>query len=175
MDWGLAGFERRFQHETRDEVDPSTVAVEASPSVSEVPPIGRLLEPALLALARQGGTCTNEEMHAAVAAVVIICDRDRGVAKRVQDAWPPDVEPPRIFHDRERADAAPYAKMHAKCLLVDGRDLLVTSANFTFHGLHGNIEIGVRLGGAPTGEARKVFSHLVESGVLQEIDDWERR
>ena len=40
--------------------------MEVSPSVSEVPPIGRLLEPALSALARQGGTCTNEEMHAAV-------------------------------------------------------------------------------------------------------------
>ena len=58
--------------------------------------------------------------------------------------------------------------MHAKCLLVDTVDLLVASVNFTFHGLHGNTEIGIRLGGAPAGEARKVFSYLVESGFLED-------
>jgi phosphatidylserine/phosphatidylglycerophosphate/cardiolipin synthase-like enzyme len=59
--------------------------------------------------------------------------------------------------------------MHAKCLLVDGHDLLVTSANFTFHGLHGNIEIGIRLSGPPAAEARKIFSHLVGNQVLEEV------
>jgi phosphatidylserine/phosphatidylglycerophosphate/cardiolipin synthase-like enzyme len=59
--------------------------------------------------------------------------------------------------------------MHAKCLLVDGNDLLVTSANFTFHGLHGNIELGVRLCGTPGSEARKIFCHLVESGIVEEL------
>jgi phosphatidylserine/phosphatidylglycerophosphate/cardiolipin synthase-like enzyme len=101
------------------------------------------------------------------AGVVVICDRARGAAQRVLDSWPSHAPPPRIFHDRERADGAPYASMHAKCLLIDGRDLLVTSANFTFHGLHGSVEIGVRLGGAPAAEARKIFSYFVESRVLE--------
>ena len=64
----------------------------------------------------------------------------------------------------------PYASMHAKCLLVDGEDLLVTSANFTFHGLHGNIEVGVRLSGPPASEARKIFSHLVREGVVESTE-----
>lgn len=102
------------------------------------------------------------------ASVIMICDRGRGAAARVLESWPPRTPLPKIFHDRERADGAPYASMHAKCLLVDARDLLVTSANFTFHGLHGNIEIGVRLGGAPAAEARKIFSHLVENRVLED-------
>jgi phosphatidylserine/phosphatidylglycerophosphate/cardiolipin synthase-like enzyme len=101
--------------------------------------------------------------------VNMICDRERGSAKRLFDAWPANTQLPRIFHDKERSDGAPYASMHAKCLLVDGRELLVTSANFTFHGLHGNIEIGVRLSGAPATEARKIFSHLIESGVVIEF------
>lgn len=101
--------------------------------------------------------------------VIMICDRGRGVAQRILDSWPSSSPPPRIFHDRERADSAPYASMHAKCLLIDGADLLVTSANFTFHGLRGNIEIGIRLGGAPAAEARKIFSHLVDSRVLQDV------
>ncbi len=102
------------------------------------------------------------------AGVIMICDRGRGTAQRVLESWPSRTPPPRIFHDRERADGAPYASMHAKCLLIDGKDLLVTSANFTFHGLRGNIEIGVRLGGAPAAEARKIFSHLVESRTIEE-------
>ena len=102
------------------------------------------------------------------AAVILICDRGRGAAPRVLESWPSSTPPPKIYHDRERADGATYASMHAKCLLVDASDLLVTSANFTFHGLHGNIEIGVRLTGAPAAEARKVFSHLVENHVLEE-------
>lgn len=101
--------------------------------------------------------------------VIMICDRARGTAQRVVESWPSRTPPPRVFHDRERAEGAPYASMHAKCLLIDGKELLVTSANFTFHGLHGNIEIGVRLGGAPAAEARKIFSHLVESRVLEEV------
>jgi phosphatidylserine/phosphatidylglycerophosphate/cardiolipin synthase-like enzyme len=101
--------------------------------------------------------------------VIMICDRGRGAAQRLLESWPSHTPPPRIFHDRERAEGAPYASMHAKCLLTDGRDLLVTSANFTFHGLHGNIEIGVRLGGAPAAEARKIFSYLVESRVLEDV------
>lgn len=103
------------------------------------------------------------------AGVIMICDRGRGAAQRVLGSWPSHTPPPRIFHDRERAEGAPYASMHAKCLLVDGKDLLVTSANFTFHGLHGNVEIGVRLGGAPAADARKIFSHLVESRVLEDL------
>ena len=102
------------------------------------------------------------------ASVIIICDRGRGAASRIVEAWPVGVQLPRILHNRERLDGAPYSSMHAKCLLVDTVDLLVTSANFTFHGLHGNIEIGVRLGGAPAGEARKIFSYLVESRILED-------
>lgn len=100
--------------------------------------------------------------------VVIICDRGRGTVARIRDFWPPGCRRPHVLQDRERAHGAPYASMHAKCLLVDARDLLVTSANFTFHGLYGNIEIGIRLRGSPVAEARKIFSHLVQDGVVED-------
>lgn len=109
------------------------------------------------------------DASARAADIIMICDRGRGTAARVREAWPSGARRPRIFHDRERPAGAPYASMHAKCLLADGADLLVTSANFTFHGLHGNIEIGVRLGGAPAAEARKIFSHLVESRLVEDV------
>ena len=101
--------------------------------------------------------------------VVMICDRGRGAAARVLATWPSNTRPPRVFVDRDRPDGAPFASMHAKCLLVDGRDFLVTSANFTFHGLHGNIEVGLRVSGAPAAEARKIFTHLVEARIVEEL------
>ena len=106
------------------------------------------------------------EVEAAGGEVIVICDRERGVAERVLSSG---LQRARVFQDRERLGGAPYSSMHAKCLLVNGRDLLITSANFTFHGLHGNVEIGVRLAGRPAREARKLFSHLVESGVVEEV------
>ena len=106
------------------------------------------------------------EVEAAGADVVVICDRTRGTAERILELG---FRRPRVYQDRERLDGLPYSSMHAKCLLVDGTDLLVTSANFTFHGLHGNIEIGVRLSGPPAAEARKLFSHLVENLIVEEV------
>ena len=59
--------------------------------------------------------------------------------------------------------------MHAKCLLVNGTDLLDNSENITFHGLHEKIEIGVRQSGPPASEARGIFSHLIENGDVEEV------
>lgn len=110
-----------------------------------------------------------EEAASRGADLIMICDRVRGSVSRLLEDWPIDIQRPRIFQDRAHLEIAPYASMHAKCLLVDSKDLLITSANFTFHGLHGNIEIGVRLSGPPVVEARKIFSHLVETGIVEEI------
>ena len=106
------------------------------------------------------------EVETAGAEVILICDRARGTAVRVLELG---LLRPRVFQDRDRADGPPHSSMHAKSVLVDGTDLLVTSANFTFHGLHGNIEIGVRLSGPPASEARKMFSYLVKNGVVEEV------
>jgi phosphatidylserine/phosphatidylglycerophosphate/cardiolipin synthase-like enzyme len=101
--------------------------------------------------------------------VIVICDRERGSARKILESWPAAIHPPRVFQDRERDHAAAYASMHAKCLLVDSKDLLVTSANFTFHGMEGNIEMGVRLIGAAAAPARKIFAHLLEDGIVEQV------
>ena len=137
--------------------------------------VRRMIDSATSEIILLGYELTDRDLIALLAAaanrgttVILICDRSRGVAARVLEAWPSATPPPRIYHDRERSGGATYASMHAKCLLGDATDLLVTSANFTFHGLRGNIEIGVRLNGAPAAEARKIFSHLVENRILEE-------
>jgi phosphatidylserine/phosphatidylglycerophosphate/cardiolipin synthase-like enzyme len=101
-------------------------------------------------------------------ALTIIADRKRGSIERLLASWPSSLTAPQLFIDRERPDSTEYASMHCKTLLVDGDDLLITSANLTFHGLRENIEFGVRLHGAPAAEARRVFDHLVRSGLLEQ-------
>lgn len=170
----------RIQH---DELRPKLLDAELVATLPpETPGIARptarvvreMIDAAKIEIILLGYELTDRDLIALAAAagrgtgVIMICDRGRGAGVRALEAWPSGAPLPQVFHDRERADGAPYASMHAKCLLVDGRNLLVTSANFTFHGLHGNIEIGIRLGGAPVAEARKIFSHLVENRVLED-------
>ncbi|MFH1609129.1 MAG: phospholipase D-like domain-containing protein [Candidatus Bipolaricaulota bacterium] len=44
---------------------------------------------------------------------------------------------------------APGTTLHAKCLVVDGRDVLVTSANWSYYSLVHNVEAGIAVLGAP--------------------------
>jgi phosphatidylserine/phosphatidylglycerophosphate/cardiolipin synthase-like enzyme len=53
------------------------------------------------------------------------------------------------------------AKMHAKVLVADARDALVTSANLTYHGFVGNVEMGVRIIGKPAKTIADVFNRLL--------------
>lgn len=58
-------------------------------------------------------------------------------------SWPWRDVTPRLYYDA-RADAADTSStMHAKCIIVDDREALITSANFTGRAQHDNIELGV--------------------------------
>lgn len=57
--------------------------------------------------------------------------------------------------------------LHAKAAVADGRELLISSANFTGHGLALNMELGVRiLGGRLPEQVRAHFEDLIRRGVL---------
>lgn len=62
----------------------------------------------------------------------------------------------------------PYTKLHAKCLVVDRLQMLVTSANFTFHGLESNIELGLLVRSQPLASAvHDRFDHLIRTNILR--------
>ncbi len=60
-------------------------------------------------------------------------------------------------------------KLHAKVIIADGRDALITSANLTYHGYEANIEIGVRVAGEP---ARLVEDHFRDLIRAEELILW---
>ena len=52
------------------------------------------------------------------------------------------------------------AALHAKTIVVDEKELLVSSANLSYHGMQGNVEMGIRL--VSDDKAKQVESLLKE-------------
>ncbi|MYH44838.1 MAG: hypothetical protein F4017_00905 [Acidimicrobiaceae bacterium] len=76
--------------------------------------------------------------------------------EQLRTGWPDDAPRPDVYSWGDDNDE--IAKLHAKVLIVDRRDLLITSANLTGHGLSGNLELGARLVGRP---AQQAHDHVV--------------
>lgn len=77
-------------------------------------------------------------------------------AKHRTYQWPTDRREP------------PDAKLHAKAVIIDGRDVLLTSANMTNAAYDKNIELGVLCrGGAVARQVQAHFDALIARGVLE--------
>ena len=105
------------------------------------------------------------------ASVTIILHRDEGGQNRrnLLGAWNVKTRKPRIL-TWDPPHEHPYTKLHAKAMVVDRLDALVTSANFTFHGLESNLELGVRIRGPQAGAIAERFDHLISAGVVKTWD-----
>lgn len=72
--------------------------------------------------------------------------------------WPPDRREP------------PEAKLHAKAVIVDARDVLLTSANMTSSAYDKNIELGVLCrGGVVAEQVQRHFDALIRRNVLEAL------
>lgn len=90
--------------------------------------------------------------------------------REIQKYWPKGRRRPRIY-----SWASPdgdSAKLHAKVVIVDGRDLLVTSANLSGAGLADNLELGVRIRGDVAADCADHFEGLVRSGFFA-LETWD--
>jgi len=53
------------------------------------------------------------------------------------------LHPPLEIYDRPEEPSDPLSALHVKCVIVDGRIAMFGSANLTYHGMKGNIELGL--------------------------------
>ena len=74
--------------------------------------------------------------------VDIILNKNENNPKKIQNSWPANIVPPHIFSWKGLEDSS-IASLHSKLILVDQKKLLITSANFTLHGMKKNIETGI--------------------------------
>jgi phosphatidylserine/phosphatidylglycerophosphate/cardiolipin synthase-like enzyme len=89
----------------------------------------------------------------------------------VEDEWPGKRLPNLYFDPRGlTADGAARAVLHAKCIVIDQRVALVTSANPTPAAYERNIEVGliVRQGDIP-GRIHRHFESLIGEGHLKRL------
>jgi hypothetical protein len=93
-------------------------------------------------------------------------------AKRfVSDNWPGQRLPDMYYDPRGlHMVSTMRSNFHPKCLVVDGEEALVTSANFTLAAQTRNVEVGVRIK-APVlvARLRTYFLSLVERGDLKRV------
>jgi cardiolipin synthase A/B len=91
------------------------------------------------------------------------------------EKWPADlVDAPRIVYswgdhmvEIEKVSGHNYdRKLHAKVIVADSQDALVTSANLTHAGLIENLEMGLRVQGDMAGAVTRHFDLLITEGVL---------
>lgn len=90
--------------------------------------------------------------------------------------WPPTPEEaPRSVFSWSEALAKVTSKagdqydrlLHAKVIVADRHDALVTSANLTYTGLRVNLEMGLRVQGPMAGAVVKHFDLLISAGILE--------
>ena len=73
-----------------------------------------------------------------------------------------------LVYSRRPGPSDAYFKIHAKMVVVDSRDLLVTSANLTRHGLTNNFEIGLRVRGKTARRAEELVQSLIDRRYLEQ-------
>lgn len=79
--------------------------------------------------------------------------------------WPSTVGPPTLL--TWRSDVSAHVKLHAKVLVADRRDALVTSANLTMHAMGLNMEMGVRIRGPAADAVADHFGRMISQDVLE--------
>lgn len=105
--------------------------------------------------------------------IAIICgdwkpDSGPDVVGLFKKGWPGDRSRPAIY---QYTDPEGKAEMHVKCLIVDAREMLIGSANFTYSGMKRNYELGVRIKGDLARSARDIFDSFLASGDFRRVDD----
>ena len=86
----------------------------------------------------------------------------------VRDEWP-GTRLPQVYYDPRSLAARCQVRsaLHAKCVVVDGREALVTSANFTAAAQERNIELGLLVdSSAVAGQIEGHFYSLIRLGHL---------
>jgi phosphatidylserine/phosphatidylglycerophosphate/cardiolipin synthase-like enzyme len=65
-----------------------------------------------------------------------------------------------------------HGSLHAKVAVADGQTLFISSANLTQYAMNLNMEMGVLIqGGSLPGQVEQHFKRMIESGIIQSIDD----
>ena len=96
----------------------------------------------------------------------------RRFAKEFREKHWPWPSLPELYYDPrslETAAVTGHSSLHAKCVIIDHKTALVTSANFTDAAQYRNIEAGIQIKHVPmVGRIEGYFEGLIERGLLKQ-------
>ncbi len=110
-----------------------------------------------------------DAVYRGVRVTVVLDGGEKSYGKNNRDTllslWPRGVSLPKLL-TWKIPDGEKHLKLHAKVLVGDNRDSLVTSANLTMQAFDRNIEMGIRTYGSVSGQISKQFFLLEQAGIL---------
>lgn len=108
-----------------------------------------------------------------VKVTMVLDEGEKGYGKNNRDTlvalWPKGVAEPKLL-TWKIPPGDKHLKLHAKVLVADRYDTLVTSANLTMYALDRNMEMGVRAQGQPSERIAQHFDLLRHKEVLMPYD-----
>ena len=81
--------------------------------------------------------------------------------KIIQSNWDDEKPFPEIFTYKDKKSS-----LHAKVLIIDSKEILITSANMTGRAMQRNIEMGIYHKGQPAKEAENLIQELIHDGYF---------
>ena len=62
--------------------------------------------------------------------------------------------------------------LHTKVISVDQKETLITSANLSYHGQEGNVELGIHVVSKDIAiQVERIFTQLIFSKVFEKVDN----
>ena len=87
----------------------------------------------------------------------------------VNSQWPTGSRLPKVYYDQRSLveDTTERSALHAKCIVVDGQHLFISSANFTEAAQYRNIEVGIKITSQPIAQQlTQHFQKLIDYGTM---------
>tara|TARA_B100000315_G_scaffold35517_1_gene30156 strand:+ start:2918 stop:3682 length:765 start_codon:yes stop_codon:yes gene_type:complete len=98
----------------------------------------------------------------------IVLDKAEEQMNIIENLWGTITPFPQVFGLTQKRKGG-RRLLHAKLMVIDRKEVLITSANLTYQGLKNNIEIGVRIRGKVASKVDDLITKLIESDEIKKI------
>lgn len=100
-------------------------------------------------------------------AIKLLFDNAEKFVPLVEKMWENKGTLPQLYSYKPKK--MKHSSLHAKVMIIDGKELLITSANLTGRGISRNVEIGIRHKGNSAKNAEKLVRTLIQNEFLVKI------
>ena len=86
------------------------------------------------------------------------------VKEIIRSNWEKDIPFPQIYSYKEKDGS-----LHAKAVIIDSNEILITSANMSGRAMERNIEMGIQHSGEPAREAEELILRLIRTDLFEQV------